>query len=56
MKKVTLSKKIVDRQLYLYANGELIYKKWFDTNAGRMFHDNEGLTQEVIDNEKRKQQ
>lgn len=34
-------------ELYVYFNGILIYKRWLKYNIGRVFHDNEGLTQYV---------
>ena len=32
-------------ELYLYFNGNLIYKRWLSRNKGRVFHENEGLSQ-----------
>lgn len=34
-------------ELYVYFNGVLIYKRWLKQGKGRMFHDKEGLTQFV---------
>jgi hypothetical protein len=32
-------KEIKDRQLYLYIDGNLIYKRWLDTGQSTVFHD-----------------
>jgi len=32
-------KEIKDRQLYLYIDGTLIYKRWLDTGQSKVFHD-----------------
>jgi hypothetical protein len=31
------SKEIKDRQLYVYMNGKLIYKRWLDTGQSKVF-------------------
>lgn len=46
--KTKLTKNIVKNELYLYCNGELIYKRWLDKGYGRVFHENEGLTQDIL--------
>ena len=45
-------KEIIGRELYLYYNGVLIYKRWFDYGYGRVFHENEGLTHGKVKNNK----
>jgi hypothetical protein len=39
-------KVIVDNQLYVYFEGKLLYKRWYNTarSYGKVFHENEGLT------------
>ena len=32
-------KEIKDRQLYLYIDGNLVYKRWLDTGQSIVFHD-----------------
>lgn len=40
-----ITKKLVNKELYVYYNNVLIYKRWLNHNYGRVFHENEGLTQ-----------
>lgn len=42
---VKMTKQIVKDELYLFVNGVLFYKRWLNTDKGRMFYENEGLTQ-----------
>jgi hypothetical protein len=32
-----ITKKILERQLFVYYNGRLIYKRWFDSGYGMIF-------------------
>jgi len=41
MTHVKLTKEIVDNQLFIYANGILIYKRWILQDKGRMFYEGE---------------
>jgi hypothetical protein len=32
-----IHKEVKDRELYVYMNGKLIYKRWLDTGASKVF-------------------
>lgn len=42
---MALRKIIIGNELYLYRGNILIYKRWISRGYGKVFHDNEGLTQ-----------
>lgn len=59
----TLSKVRVGHELYVFRGTELIYKRWINTvlpdgsvrlgSYGRVFHENEGLTQFTAEGRKK---
>lgn len=46
--------KIIGNELYVYFQGACIYKRWLDHDYGKVFHENEGLTQKAYEREKNK--
>lgn len=43
---MALTKKIIGNELYLFnARGVLIYKRWLNTGAGKVFHELEGAAE-----------
>lgn len=37
-------KVVIKGELYLYYNGQLIYKRWIGNQYGKVFHNGEGLS------------
>lgn len=42
---MALKKVVIGNELYLYRGKILIYKRWINRGYGKVFYENEGLTQ-----------
>ncbi len=38
-----ITKETVGREVYIYFNGVLVYKRWLNYNKGRMFYEGETI-------------
>lgn len=44
-RKAVITKEVIGKELYLYINGKLFFKRWINYDYSKTFHDGEGLTQ-----------
>jgi hypothetical protein len=48
------SKVMIGHELYLYYEGKLLFKKWFNSTQEHVFHSGEGLTQYTAEYKRKK--